>query len=233
MKKTIRANERGETLIDWLESYHTFSFGEFYDKDQMGYKSLRVLNDDTISAGGGFGMHPHKNMEIFSYVPQGKLEHKDSLGNHGYVGKGRAQLISAGKGILHSEFNPSNEESTHLIQIWIQPKVNNTEPQYFERELVQNDRNFKLLLSPDGIDGSMPVKQDVWLYNVRPGKKKITLPLPDKENLGRAGYLFIVEGVVAVDGETYQRGDSLEFDHNVDLVSESERTDLLWFVFKN
>lgn len=230
MKKVIKASERGKTKIDWLESYHTFSFGEFYNPNQMGYKSLRVLNDDRVAAGKGFGMHPHRNMEIFSYVPEGTLEHKDSLGNNGIVGKGRVQLMSAGTGIFHSEFNPSREETTHLIQIWIEPLQNNTSPSYQERELLQTDAGIQLLFSPDGKDNSMQIKQNAWLYDIHPGENQLNLPTPDQSQSSE-GFLYIVEGSIIWNGQTYEQGDSI-VTNPTDIKSLNKDTDLLWFVFQ-
>lgn len=151
-----QANERGHADHGWLKSHHTFSFANFYDPQQMGFRSLRVLNEERVSPGGGFRPHPHQNMEIFSYVLEGALKHQDSLGNGRSLEPGQIQLMSAGRGVTHSEFNPSSTEGLHFLQIWIQPRENGLEPSYTEwHPQAHHDEDPKVLvISPDGREGS-------------------------------------------------------------------------------
>src|ERR1041385_1321420 len=169
-----RANERGYADRGWLKSYHTFSFADYYDPAQMGFRSLRVINDDRVAPGQGFGAHPHRDMEIFSYVLEGTLEHQDSMGNGRQLKPGRIQLISAGSGIMHSEFNPSRSDPLHFLQIWIQPRARSLRPSYTEWDPSNAAADAKkvLVISPDGNDGSATIHQDADVYRIRlePGK---------------------------------------------------------------
>src|SRR5512147_1960281 len=170
-----RADERGHADHGWLKSYHTFSFAEYYDPAHMGFRSLRVINDDWIAPGQGFGTHPHRDMEIFSYVLEGALAHKDSLGNGRTLKPGQIQLMSAGRGVTHSEFNPNPGEGLHFLQIWILPRQRGLTPGYSEwRPTPEQERASKVLvLSPDGRDGSAVIQQDAEVYRLRlqPGER--------------------------------------------------------------
>ena len=165
-----KANERGHANHGWLDSWHTFSFANYYDPNFMGFSALRVINDDVIEAGQGFGTHPHKDMEILTYVLEGTVEHQDSMGNKEQVPAGEFQIMSAGTGIRHSEYNPSSTERLHLYQIWIMPEENGITPRYEQRrfDAVQGKQ---LVLSPDARDGSLKVYQDmerrVWIQVVK------------------------------------------------------------------
>ena len=159
------ADARGRTHVSWLDSRHTFSFGEYYDPEHMGFRALRVINDDRIAPGGGFDTHPHRDMEIVTYVLEGALQHRDSLGNGSVIRPGEVQRMSAGTGIRHSEFNASGEEPVHLLQIWLLPAQRGTEPGYEQRSLPASVRGgLTLIASPDGRDGSVTVRQDVAMY---------------------------------------------------------------------
>ncbi|NOZ10252.1 MAG: pirin family protein [Gammaproteobacteria bacterium] len=161
-----RAKERGRSQIDWLDSYHTFSFSDYYDPEQMGFSELRVINDDRVVPGGGFPTHSHQDMEIITYVLSGELEHKDSMGNTSIIFPGDAQRMSAGKGITHSEFNASKEHPVRFLQIWIQPNELGIDPSYEQIHVSIEEKRgaLKLIASVDGEDGSIVVHQDIKLY---------------------------------------------------------------------
>ncbi len=162
MLKIRHNHERGLTQTDWLHGLHSFSFGEYRDRYNMGFGPLRVINEDVVAPGGGFHTHGHANMEILTYVLEGALEHKDSLGSGGVIRPGDVQLMSAGKGILHSEFNASQEEAVHLLQIWILPEQTGTSPSYQQETLAAGyvDNRFGVLASPDGREGGLKIGQD-------------------------------------------------------------------------
>jgi redox-sensitive bicupin YhaK (pirin superfamily) len=167
-----RSSERGHADHGWLKSYHSFSFADYYDPAHMGFRSLRVINEDHIAPGGGFPTHPHRDMEIFSYVVTGALQHKDSLGNGRVLQPGQIQLMSAGKGVLHSEFNPSRDVTTHMLQIWIQPRERNLVPSYTEwhPDAASEAASKVLVISSDGRDRSATIQQDADVYRVRLSK---------------------------------------------------------------
>src|SRR4026207_2409533 len=154
------ANERGKTELGWLHSRHTFSFGNYFDPDHMGFRSLRVINDDVVEAGQGFGEHPHRDAEIFSYVIDGELEHQDSMGNGRVIKAGDLQYISAGRGLSHSEFNPSATNPVHFLQIWLMPKVSGGEPRYAEKSLGEEARpnDLTLLFAGEPREGAVGIR---------------------------------------------------------------------------
>lgn len=201
-----RANERGHADHGWLDTHHTFSFANYYDPAHMGFRSLRVINDDRVAPGMGFGTHPHRDMEIFSYVLEGALEHKDSMGNGRQLKPGEIQLISAGKGIAHSEYNPSRTEPLHFLQIWIQPGQRGLKPSYTEwhPKPEQAQTGKVLVISPDGRDESATIHQDADIYLVRlqPGQK-VTHEL----RTGRGAWLHVAEGSLSLDGVELTTGD--------------------------
>jgi redox-sensitive bicupin YhaK (pirin superfamily) len=207
-KLTIRrANDRGHADHGWLNSYHTFSFADYYDPAAMGFRSLRVINDDRVAAGKGFGAHPHRDMEIFSYVLEGALAHKDSLGNGSVLKPGQIQLMSAGSGVTHSEFNPSATELTHFLQIWILPRERGLKPSYTEwHPKAEHATTPKVLvISPDGRDGSATIHQDTDIYRLRltPGQT-VTHELAS----GRGAWLHIAEGELTCNDEKLSTGDA-------------------------
>src|SRR5437868_2951821 len=161
MIRLRKAAERGHFDHGWLDTYHTFSFGDYYDPDHLGFRSLRVFNDDRVQPGAGFGMHGHRDMEIVTLVLEGALEHKDSMDNGSILRAGQLQRMSAGTGVRHSEFNPSASEPVHLYQIWLLPDLKGLQPSYEELALTQTDgpRPLRLVASPDGADGSLTIHQ--------------------------------------------------------------------------
>lgn len=207
-KQITRSNERMQTRIDWLESKHSFSFGGHYDPDRMGFGPLRVVNDDRVAPGGGFPSHPHRDMEIISIVLDGQLAHRDSLGNGRIIETGDIQYMSAGSGVVHSEFNPSDAKPVHFMQIWVQPNAKGLEPRYADQSIIGETENaWKLILSPDGRDGSMAIRQDVELRTVQLTEGSTVKYAPAV--LSRGLWLFVIEGEVSVDGDGLFKGDSL------------------------
>jgi redox-sensitive bicupin YhaK (pirin superfamily) len=201
-----RANERGHADHGWLNSYHTFSFADYYDPAHTGFRSLRVINDDRVAPGQGFGTHPHRDMEIFSYVLEGTLEHKDSMGNGRQLKPGKIQLMSAGRGVTHSEFNPSRTEPLHFLQIWIEPRERGLTPSYTEwhPQPEHADAAKVLVISPDGRDGSATIHQDadIYLLRLQPGQT-VTHEL----KAGRGAWLHVAEGALTLNGVELTTGD--------------------------
>lgn len=205
----IRANARGAFQNDWLKSRHSFSFGDYYDPSRMGFSTLRVINEDWVAAGGGFSMHGHRDMEIITYVLDGALSHKDSLGNGDTIRPGDVQRMSAGRGILHSEFNHSADTPVHLLQIWIQPTVSGIQPSYAQQHFPLEGRRGRLQLvaSPDGRDGSLSLNTDTNLYaSVLQGGDSVSFTT----SAGRALYVQVARGQLKVNGETLEAGDALQ-----------------------
>ncbi len=201
-----RSQERGHANHGWLDTYHTFSFANYLDPQHMGFSVLRVLNDDTVAPGMGFGTHPHADMEIVSVVLDGALAHRDSMGNSSVIRPGEVQRMSAGTGVRHSEFNPSDTEPVHFFQIWILPNQKGLPPSYEQKTFSEEEKRGKLRLvaSPDGRDGSVTVHQDVLLYLTLLGAgDTLTQPLPS----GRKAYVHVARGGVVVNGEAMVAGD--------------------------
>jgi redox-sensitive bicupin YhaK (pirin superfamily) len=212
MMNVRHKNERGETQIDWLKSWHSFSFGEYRDREHMGFGPLRVINEDIVAPGQGFGMHGHANMEIITYVLSGALQHKDSLGNGDIIRPGDVQVMSAGKGILHSEFNPSPDTPVHLLQIWIMPKETGTRPGYQQKTFDPEGFNnrWNLLVSPDGSEGSLPILQDARIWATRLDG---TSPLSFKGEKDKKYWLQIARGAVTINNRNLTAGDGLFVDN--------------------
>jgi quercetin 2,3-dioxygenase len=201
-----RAEERGHGDHGWLKSSHTFSFADYYDAAHMGFRSMRVINDDRVAPGKGFGTHPHRDMEIFSYVLEGALEHKDSLGNGRVLKPGQIQLMSAGHGVSHSEFNPSGSEPLHFLQIWIQPSTRGLTPGYTEwlPKPEHADAPKVLVISSDGRDGSAMIHQDADIYRIR---LKTGQTITHDLKAGRGAWLQIAEGALTLNGVGLHTGD--------------------------
>ena len=202
---TVRkADDRGAANFGWLDSRHTFSFGAYHDPDHMGFGPLRVINDDRVAGGAGFGAHGHADMEIISYVLEGGLAHKDSLGNGSVIKPGDVQRMSAGRGIQHAEFNASKTEPVHFLQVWIMPQMKGLEPSYEQQTFVDLDGAFRLIGSPDGRDGSVTIHQNVNLYAAKlaAGKAASVTLAP-----GREAWLHVAEGRVQINGLALSAGD--------------------------
>lgn len=214
---TLRpSTERGHANHGWLDSYHTFSFANYYDPMHMGVSTLRVINDDTVMPGQGFGTHGHQDMEIISYVLDGALEHKDSMGTGSVIRPGDIQRMSAGTGVQHSEYNPSATEPVHFLQIWLVPNHTGVEPGYEQKHFPLTDRRGRvvLLVSPDGREGSLSAHQDGLLYGtLLEAGESVEHPLAS----GRRAYVHVARGQVAVNGTPLDSGDGATLD-DVDHV---------------
>ena len=209
MNTLRRSNERGHANHGWLDSYHSFSFADYFDPEHIEFGPLRVINEDRVAPGEGFGTHPHRDMEIISYVLSGELAHKDSMGNGSIIRPGDVQRMSAGAGIRHSEFNPSSTEPVHFLQIWIQPSVLGIEPGYEERHFSDTEKQgrLKLIASPDGADGSVLIHQDAFVYVGRfDGDEQAELELKP----GRRSYVHAVRGKIRANGIELGAGDALK-----------------------
>jgi redox-sensitive bicupin YhaK (pirin superfamily) len=206
MMQIRKAGERGHADHGWLDTYHTFSFADYYDPQWMGYRTLRVINDDLVSPGMGFGTHPHRDMEIITYILSGELEHKDSMGNGRVIRTGEVQYMSAGSGVRHSEFNPSKEHAVHLLQIWIQPDAQGVTPRYAEKSLASTaPGKLHLVTSKTGRDNSIPIHQDadLWLGCLEPGNR-----VSHQLAAGRHAWLHVAEGEVTLNGTALSGGDA-------------------------
>lgn len=206
MLEVRSAKHRGTANFDWLYSRHTFSFGSYYDPRQSGFSDLLVINEDIVQAGKGFGTHPHRDMEIFTYVIDGALEHKDSMGTGSVIETGDVQLMTAGSGIAHSEFNHSQNELVHFLQIWLVPNKKGVEPRYQQSHFSQADKQGRLVLiiSPEGAEGSLSVHQDVRVYaGCFDTEEQAQLTLADN----RYAYVHIVRGTLTVNGTVLNEGD--------------------------
>jgi quercetin 2,3-dioxygenase len=225
-----RAEERGRANFGWLDSRHTFSFGHYHDPDHMGFGPLRVINDDRVAPGGGFPTHPHSNMEIISYVLEGALEHRDSLGTGSVIRPGDVQRMSAGSGIRHSEFNASKTEPVHFLQIWIVPDEQGLAPSYEQKAFSDDEKRNRLRLvgSPDGRDGSVTIHRDVDLYAALLGDgASVHHVLP----AGRAAWAQVARGTVRINGTQLHPGDGLAIvsAQDIELTGTSDDAEVLLF----
>jgi redox-sensitive bicupin YhaK (pirin superfamily) len=224
-----KSAERGHFDHGWLNTYHTFSFGDYYDPARMGFRSLRVINDDRVEPGQGFGMHGHRDMEIVTYVLEGSLAHKDSMGNGSILKAGQLQRMTAGTGVRHSEFNPSDKEGVHLYQIWLLPQRQGLQPSYEELSLAEEPRRgrFRLVASPDAADGSMTIHQDARLYlaALLPGQA-----VSHDIERGRAAWLQVLGGNVNILGNDLSAGDGAAITHeNTVAVGATTASEVLLF----
>ena len=229
MLELRKAADRGVANLGWLTSHHTFSFGGYNDPRQIGFSDLRVINDDRVQAGMGFGEHGHQDMEIFSYVLEGALAHKDSMGTGSVIRPGDVQMMSAGSGVRHSEFNDSKTDAVHFLQIWIVPNQKRVAPRYQEAHFSEADKRGKLrlIISPSGDDGSLSVYQDVRVYaGLFDGDEQATLSLaPD-----RFAYVHVARGSIDVQGQTFREGDGARIRNETQLkFSNGDEAEILVF----
>ena len=225
------ARERGQTDLGWLRSYHSFSFGSYYDPKHTGFSCLRVINDDTVAGGAGFDTHGHRDAEIISYITKGAVEHADTMGNRYVVPAGDVQRMSAGSGVMHSEYNASQRDPLKFLQIWIQPNVLGISPEY-EQKSVDQQKTLATLVSPDGRDGSLRIHQNALMYKISlEPDQKLTFPLNN-----RSGYLHILEGAFQVStarGEnlTLLTADGLGVRDvpEIQMLSRQDSAQALWF----
>lgn len=214
-----KASARGRADHGWLKSWHSFSFADYYDPAYTQFSSLRVINDDTVDAGQGFGTHGHRDMEILSYVLSGALQHKDSMGNGKIMTWGEVQLMSAGTGVQHSEFNPSLLDEVHFLQIWIMPNQSGIKPGYQQRHFTAEEKRGRwcLLASPDAVHGSLLLHQDARVFAaLLDGEERLTYAIPP----GRKAYLHVARGRVQAAGMHLTGGDALMFSHETGIKLE-------------
>ncbi|ODA66809.1 Quercetin 2,3-dioxygenase [Methyloligella halotolerans] len=225
-----RAEERGRAQFGWLDSRHSFSFGQYYDPKHMGFGPLRVINEDRVAPGGGFPAHPHSDMEIVTYVLSGALAHEDSLGTGSRIQAGDVQRMSAGTGIRHSEFNASDTDPVHFLQIWIMPERDGLEPGYEQKRFSDEEKRgrWSLVGSRDGRDGSLTIRQDVDLYaSLLAEGESLSRNLAE----GRRGWLQLARGTVQVNGEQLYPGDGVAFDTEgeITVTATSDEAEFLFF----
>jgi quercetin 2,3-dioxygenase len=224
-----KASERGHADFGWLDSHHSFSFGQYYDPSHMGFGALRVINDDRVAGGGGFDTHGHKDMEILSYVLEGGLAHRDSLGSGSVIRPGDIQLMSAGTGIRHSEFNASQNDPVHFLQIWIIPEKQGLQPSYAEQHFPEDERcnRLRLIASSDGRDGSLKIRQDAAIHaSVLEAGASLSHSLKP----GRRYWLQVAAGALAVNGHALVEGDGLALvkEDNLALTARTKSEFLLF-----
>lgn len=223
-----KAEDRGHFDHGWLNTYHTFSFGDYYDPAHMGFGTLRVINEDWVQPGKGFGTHPHRDMEILTYVLEGALEHKDSMGNGSAIRPGEVQRMSAGTGVTHSEFNHSKDDRVHLLQIWILPGQKNLNPSYEQKRFSKEERQgcFRLIASPEGTDGSVTIHQDAKVYgSLLDSGQEISYAIPE----GRHLWLQVARGTVQAGGQSLRAGDGLAVSEEKSLSMKGAEAEILLF----
>ncbi len=223
-----KAGERGHANHGWLDSHHSFSFADYYDAAHMGFGPLRVINEDRVQPGMGFGTHGHRDMEIISYVLEGQLEHKDSIGTGSIIAPGDVQRMSAGRGVTHSEYNPSRTEGVHFLQIWIQPKVTGIDPSYEQKHVAAEAKRgrLKLIASPDGADGSVTIHQDARVYaGLLDGAESASHALA----AGRRAYVHVARGSVGVNGAPLAAGDAAKIVGESVVLADGHDAEVLLF----
>ena len=229
MLELRKSNERGKANHGWLDSHHSFSFGYYYDPDHTGFGPLLVINEDRVAPGRGFGDHGHRDMEIISYVLDGALEHRDSMGNGSVLRYGDVQRMSAGTGVVHSEYNHSRSDLVHFLQIWIEPNVQGIAPGYEEKhfDTASKQGRLRLIASADGRDGSVLIHQDASLYaSLLDGSDRVELALAP----GRAAYVHLVRGKLTVNGMPLTTGDALKIsDERAVILEQADQAEVLLF----
>ncbi len=224
-----KASDRGLTSIDWLKSRHTFSFGDYYDAKEQGFSDLRVINEDWVVPGAGFPTHSHRDMEIITYVVEGAVQHRDSMGNGSVIQPGDVQRMSAGTGVTHSEYNPSKAEELHLLQIWIMPDRRGHQPGYEQKNVPDAEKlgHLRIIASPDGRDGSVTIHQDARLYA---GVTDGTKPIGFEVGPGRRSYVHVVKGTVDLNGIGLEAGDGARIvDERAIEITGREGSEVLLF----
>jgi len=222
MQQIRRSHERGYADHGWLKSYHTFSFADYWDPDHVEFGPLRVINEDRVAPGAGFGTHGHRDMEILSYVLDGQLQHKDNMGNGSVIEPGDVQRMSAGRGVLHSEFTPSRDQPVHFLQIWILPAKSGIDPGYEQKRVEAADKRGKLraIASPDGRDGTVTVHQDATVYAAMlDGAESARHALAP----GRRAYVHVARGSIRVNGQALAAGDAAKLEREPEVVLDNGR----------
>ncbi len=219
--KVYPAIERGHVNLGWLDSFHSFSFGQYYDPEKVHFGALRVVNDDSVAGGGGFGTHPHDNMEIVTIPLEGNLTHKDSTGNEGIIRKGDVQVMSAGTGIRHSEYNASSTASAKFLQIWVLPKLKNIKPAYGQKtfDLTGRRNQWQVIVSPDSADEGLNINQDA-KFSLTDLKAGTTISYPMKWKNGGL-FLFVIEGEIHIGGQSLSKRDALGISEADDVKIEA------------
>jgi redox-sensitive bicupin YhaK (pirin superfamily) len=229
MLQVRKSEERGHANHGWLDSFHSFSFASYYDPQHMGFGPLRVINDDRIEGGAGFGTHGHQDMEIITVVLDGELAHKDSMGNGSVIRPGDVQRMSAGRGVKHSEFNHSQDRTTHLLQIWIEPNVKGIDPGYEEKNFPESERRgrLRLIASPDGSDGSVLMHQNAKLYaGLFDGDEQAVVTVGED----RLAYLHVATGALSVNGIALKAGDAVKVSAEATLtLADADKAQVLVF----
>jgi redox-sensitive bicupin YhaK (pirin superfamily) len=228
MNEIRRSAERGHANHGWLDSFHSFSFAGYHDPRHMGFGALRVINEDRIKPGTGFGTHGHRDMEIITYVLEGALAHKDSMGNGSAILPGEVQYMSAGSGVRHSEFNHEPDGETHLLQIWIEPNVEGATPAYDQKAFPAAEKRGRLrpLVTPDGREGSVKMRQDATLYAALIDGTERAVHALDK---GRRAYVHVVRGSLSVNGQALHAGDALKTDAAQIVLEQGSNAEVLLF----
>ncbi len=233
MIEVRHASERGHAEHGWLSSRHTFSFANYFDPQQVGFSDLLVINDDRVAPGRGFGKHPHRDMEIFSYVLEGALEHKDSMGTGSVIVPGDVQLMSAGTGVAHSEYNHSAQDPVHFLQVWIAPSAKGGAPRYQQQNFTTQEKRgtLRLVLSPEGTDGSLQLRQDARVYaGLFDGDEQASIEL----DADRYAYVHVARGAVTVNGVRFAEGDGARIRGERKLtLADGDDAEVLVFDLRN
>jgi quercetin 2,3-dioxygenase len=227
MTELRRSHERGHANHGWLDSYHSFSFADYYDPRHMGFGPLRVINEDRVAPGSGFGTHGHRDMEIISYVLEGALGHEDSMGNGSTIVPGDVQRMSAGSGVRHSEYNHEKSGATHFLQIWIEPDVAGIAPSYEQKHFSADEKRgrLRLIASPDGRDGSVTIHQNALVYaGLFDGRENASYDLKNAR-----AYIHVARGSITVNGNALQAGDALKTDAGVIELEDGKAAEVLLF----